>query len=72
LNSLKNVLKNISLRNLIPIKFKPLLAEKCREGLDEESHVFCDGINGMYSRCVEYLGVQIEPVEDFLFNVYDI
>jgi hypothetical protein len=65
-------LKNVSLRNFIPIKLKHLLAEKCREGLDEECNIFCDGTNGMYSMCVEYLGMQIEPVEDFLFNVDDI
>jgi len=58
-------LKNVSLRNFIPIKLKHLLAEKCREGLDEECNIFCVGTNGMYSMCAEYLVMQIEPVEDF-------
>jgi hypothetical protein len=65
-------LKNVSLRNFIPIKFKHLLAEICREGLHDECNIFCDGINGMYSMCVEYLGMQFEPVENFLFIVDDI
>jgi hypothetical protein len=65
-------LKNVSLRNFIPIKLKHLLAEKCRAELDEECNIFCVGTNGLYSMCVEYLGMQIEPDEDFLFNVDDI
>jgi len=62
-------LKNVSFRNFIPITFKHLLAEKCRQGLDEECNIFSDGITCMYSMCVEYLGMQIETVENFLFNV---
>jgi hypothetical protein len=68
----RKYLKNISFRNFIPITFKHLLAEKYREALDEGFNIFSDGINGMYSVCVEHLGMQIEPVEDFLFNADDI
>jgi hypothetical protein len=59
--------KNILLRISFPLNFKDLLAEKCREGLDKE----CDGINGMYRMCVDYLGKQMKPVEDFSFHVDD-
>jgi hypothetical protein len=68
----RKVLKDVLFRNFIPITFKHLLAEKCREALDEGYNIFSDGINGMYSMCVEHLGMQIEPLEDFLFNVDDI
>jgi hypothetical protein len=56
----------------LEFKFKELLAQKCREGLDEECDILCAGIKYMYSMCVEYLDKQMKPVEDDSFYVGDI
>jgi hypothetical protein len=42
-------------QNFIPIKIKEIVAQKCKEGLDKMCVKFCDGINSMYSMCIEYL-----------------
>jgi hypothetical protein len=55
LHSVKNILEEHLTQNFIPIKVKEIVAEKCKEGLDKKGGKFCDGINSMYSMCVEYL-----------------
>jgi len=44
------------------MKVKEILPETHREGLDKKCDKFCDGINSMYSTCIEYLdkGMKME------------
>jgi hypothetical protein len=37
------------------MKVKEILPQAHREGLDKQCDKFCDGINSIYSICIEYL-----------------
>jgi hypothetical protein len=59
---MKNIPKVHLTQNFTSIKVKEILPKAHRKGLDKECDKFCDGINSMYSTCVEYLdkGMKVE------------
>ena len=57
----KKRLKERLTDNFTPIKFKEQLAQKHRDGLDEECGKFCTRINCMYRTCVSHLDKQTKP-----------
>jgi hypothetical protein len=52
---MKNILKEHLAQNCTSMKVKEIILKTHREGLDKECDKFCDGINSMYSTCIEYL-----------------
>lgn len=62
LHSLKNILNEHLTQNFTSMKVKQILPYTHREVLDKECDKFCNGINSMYSTCIEYLdkGMKVE------------
>jgi hypothetical protein len=64
LNLTKNKLKGLT-HSSMPMKFKEMPAQKCREGADKECDKFCAEINGTYCTCIEKLNKWMKPTENF-------
>lgn len=62
LHSMENILKEHLTQNFTSMKVKEIIPKTYREGLNKEYDKFCDGINSMYSTCIEYLdnGMKVE------------
>ncbi|CAM2106272.1 unnamed protein product [Caretta caretta] len=65
LKSVHTILLECKTHNFMSLKVEGLLAQKRREGIDEEFDKFCAEVDNMYSRCLEYLEKWLRLLEDF-------
>jgi len=61
---MKNRIKGLT-QSFIPMKFKELPAQKCREVGDKECDKFCAEINCTYCMCIEKMNKWMKPTKDF-------
>lgn len=65
LESVCKVLAERKNQHFMSLKVKGLIAQKRTEGKEEECNRFCVEVVNLYSRCLEYLGKWMKPLEEF-------
>ncbi|CAM4571952.1 unnamed protein product [Leuciscus chuanchicus] len=65
LHSVHNVLQERKENNFMSIKVKELLAQKRKDGHDQDCNQFCAAVNGLYTACLQYLDKWMTPMAEF-------
>jgi hypothetical protein len=65
LSDMQNILQERKIQNYVPLKVKGLLQDRQDEGLEVGCKHFLTAVKSLYSGCLEYLDMWIEPFKEF-------